>query len=573
MNPSIANCRFPIANWRGIQSAIGNRQLAILLSIAAVTVGGRGALAEDVPSGNDVVMRALGDELDRSVKELVLSDLSRPYFIQLNAQDRQMYTQSAAYGGLQRSNESHSRTIGVRVRVGAYELDNTNFRRGFGQAGNLPLDDDYSALRHAVWLLLDQDYKQAVETYTQKLAYLKDKTVEERPDDFSPASAVSAVEPPGKIDFDRKGWETNLQRLSERFKQHPKIQDANVSLFAGAVTEWIVNTEGTRLRAADTGIHIQITAELQAEDGMPLSDSRTYLGERVDQLPPMDKMLADIDEMCTKLVDLAAAPRLEQYTGPVLFEPRASASVFESLLGDRLCARPTPLGGGSEDNSFEKKIGLRILPRSFQVYDDPGPKAFETTVLAGAYRYDDEAVPVSHVSLVEKGILKTLVAGRAPTKKVKQSTGHGRGPGFGDPRATIGCLYISADDGLSAEELKQELIQTARDEGLEFGLRVAAIEDGQSGSLGDPIYAYKVNVADGGEELVRGMQFRPVEPQSMKRILAAGKDRRAYNSVSGISASVIAPAVVFEELELTKPEGEFDKLPILQSPATRKDTP
>jgi predicted Zn-dependent protease len=264
---------------------------------------------------------------------------------------------------------------------------------------------------------------------------------------------------------------------------------------------------------------------------------------------------------------------LEQYTGPVLFEPRASASVFESLLGDRLCARPTPLGGGSEDNSFEKKIGLRILPRSFQVYDDPGPKAFETTVLAGAYRYDDEAVPVSHVSLVEKGILKTLVAGRAPTKKVKQSTGHARGPGFGDPRATIGCLYISADDGLSAEELKQELIQTARDEGLEFGLRVAAIEDGQSGSLGDPIYAYKVNVADGGEELVRGMQFRPVEPQSMKRILAAGKDRRAYNSVSGISASVIAPAVVFEELELTKPETEFDKLPILQSPATRKDTP
>ena len=58
----------------------------------------------------------------------------------------------------------------------------------------------------------------------------------------------------------------------------------------------------------------------------------------------------------------------------------------------------------------------------------------------------------------------------------------------------------------------------------------------------------------------------------MKRILAAGKERRAYNTVSGTSASVVAPAVLFEELELTKPEGEFDKLPILQSPATRKDT-
>ena len=61
-------------------------------------------------------MRAMVDELERSGKELVLSDLSRPYFIQLNAQDRRLYTQSAAYGGLQRSNQTHHRTIGVHCR-------------------------------------------------------------------------------------------------------------------------------------------------------------------------------------------------------------------------------------------------------------------------------------------------------------------------------------------------------------------------------------------------------------------------------------------------------------------------
>jgi hypothetical protein len=32
---------------------------------------------------------------------------------------------------------------------------------------------------------------------------------------------------------------------------------------------------------------------------------------------------------------------------------------------------------------------------------------------------------------------------------------------------------------------------------------------------------------------------------------------------------VIAPAILFEELELTKIEEEFDKPPILSSPATR----
>jgi len=569
---SIVDCRLSNERHSNRQSKI-KFTATLLWTIAILTVGGRMALAQSGASDNDVIMRAMMDELDRSAKELVLSDLSRPYFIQLNVQDRQLYTQSAAYGGLQRSNQTHSRMISVRVRVGSYGLDNTNFRRGFGQGGTLPLDDDYAALRHGIWLLLDQDYKQAVETFTQKLAYLKDKTVEDRPDDFSTASTVTVVEPMGTIDFDRKAWEGNLQRLSERFKNHPKIQDSNVTLFAGGVTEWVVNTEGTRLRKGDSGIQIQINAELQAVDGMPLADSKTYLGERVDQLPPIDKMLADIDEMCTKLVELAGAARLEQYTGPILFEPLAAANVFEALLSDGLCARPTPLGSGAEDDSLEKKIGLRILPRTFHVFDDPGPRTFESTVLAGAYRFDDEAVAATRVELVDKGILKTLVAGRAPTKKIKQSTGHGRSAGLGDPRATTGSLFISADDALSAEELKQELIQTARDERLEFGLRVASIEEGQTGALGAPIHAYKVSVADGHEEPIRGMQFRPVETRTLKRIQAAGKERRAYNSVSGTSASIIAPALLFEELELTKVEGEFDKLPILQSPATRKGAP
>lgn len=521
------------------------------------------------PSSDDVVLKAMVDELDRSVKELVLPDLPRPYLIQLSAQDRRLFTMSAAYGGLQRSSENHNRAMGVRVRVGAYTQDNTNFRRAFGAAGALPLDNDYTALRQSIWLLLDQDYKQAVETFAQKLAYLKDKTVEDRPEDYTPAPATVHMDPPAALAFERSTWEKNLVQLSDRFKKHPKIQDAGVSLFAGEVTEWIVNSEGTRVRVRDTGIQLQVQAELQAEDGMPLSDSRTYMGERVDQLPSLDKMLSDIDEMCHNLVTLAAAPRLEQYSGPVLFEPPAAGVAFETLLGDRLCARPMPLGSGGDDPSYEKKIGLRILPRTFHVTDDPEPTMFGDTVLAGAYRFDDEGIKPVKTTLVEKGILKTLVSGRAPTRKIKQTNGHARNAGFGDPRANIGTLYFSADDAISAEELNKELLQTAKDEGLEHGLRIKALERGSNDELGDPIYAYRVSAADGKEEMVRGLRFRPVQATAMKRILAAGKDAKAYNSQAGISASVVSPAVLFEELELTKLEGEFDTLPILKSPATR----
>lgn len=541
--------------------------LLSFFAFAAPTVCG----GETLPDG-DSLMQAMVDEIERSMHGLKIEDLPQPYFIQYTAEDRLSFNMRAAYGGLLRSEEDRLRVIASRVRVGSYELDNTNTGRASGARATLPLDDDYAALRHTIWRMTDADYKQAVETLTRKQAYLKQKNVEDRPDDFSPARPVRALEPPAEIAFDRKVWEENLRKLSARFGSFPAIQDSHVTLFAGAVNEWIVNSEGTRLRTADTGVYLGARAETQEEEGMRLADSLSYVGLQVDDLPPIETILADIDEMCEKLIAVSQAPVLEHYTGPVLFEPVAAGKVFEALLAHGLCARPTPLGsGGWADTSLEKKIGLRILPRSFQVHDDPGPQRFENTILAGAYTYDGEAVPPRKVTLVEDGILKTLLAGRAPTRKTKQTTGHGRSGGFQDARAMIGCLYLSDDKAMSAKELKQELIQAARDEGLDFGLRIESMNPGGSGALGNPIYAYKVYVNDGHEAMIRGMTFLPVETRSLKHILAAGTERNVRNSTSGIPASIITPAILFEELELTKIEREFDKLPILKSPAQREE--
>ncbi len=550
--------------WRRNTATIASICVMLFLPVASAARGG-GALPD-----NDIPMKALVDELARSMNALMLEDLPRPYFIQYNAQDRLAFNMRAAYGALLRSDQDRYRFVTSRVRVGSPKLDNTNMGRGYGGRAALPLDDNIAALRHAVWQMTDTDYKHAVETLTRKQAYLKQKTVEDRPDDFSPGQPVRAVQPSAEIAFDNKQWENNIEQLSARFKQYPNIQNSGVTFFAGAENRWIVNSEGTRLRTADTGVSVEIHARLQAEEGMYLTDNLFYLGLQIDHLPPIEKMLADIDRMCKKLNVLSEAPVLEHYTGPVLFEPVAAGKVFHALLADGLCATPIPLGsGGWGDTSLEKKIGQRILPRSFNVYDDPGPQRFEDTILAGAYTYDDEAVLPGRVTLVEKGVLKTLLAGRAPTRKIKKTTGHGRSGRYGDAQATIGCLYIHDDNGMSADELKEKLIQAARDEGLEFGLRIESMEAGGYGGLGDPIYAYKVYVDDGREELIRGMEFLPTETRSLRRILAAGTERKVYNSPAGIPVSIIAPAIVFEELELTKIEREFDKLPILKSPAQR----
>jgi hypothetical protein len=495
--------------------------------------------------------------------------LPKPYFVHLHAQERVMHSIRASYGGLVQSDPQRSRFLATRVRVGSPQLDNTNLPGSGGQAGVLPTDDDYTALRHAIWLLLDQDYKQAVELLTRKEAFLRQKTVEDRADDFSPAPATVEFEPIVKAEFDAAKWERVLVPLSDRFHDFPRIQDADISLLAGSAVEWIVNSEGTRLRTSDTGFYIEVRAELQAPDGMPLSDVRTYLAQTEDKLPTLEELLADIDEMADKLIALADAPMLEQYTGPVLFDAVAAGAVFDALLADGLCARPMPVGARWDDNSLEKKIGLRILPKSFTAYDDPGPEYFDGKVLAGAYKFDGEGVRTRRVDLVEKGILQTLVAGRAPTKKIKETTGHGRTGGFGDPRAQIGCLYIEDANAVPAAELKGELIQAAKDEGLPFGVRIESLSRDRADSLPNPVYAYKVFVEDGREELVRGLRFLPVQTRALKRLVASGKDRDVFNTLSPVGTSIIAPGIVFEELELSKIEREFDKLPILPSPATR----
>jgi hypothetical protein len=229
------------------------------------------------------------------------------------------------------------------------------------------------------------------------------------------------------------------------------------------------------------------------------------------------------------------------------------------------------------------------LPATLRAFDAPGESAYRGTFLAGHYAYDDEGVPAQRVDVITDGKLQGMVMSRAPTKHFKQSNGHGRRVGGEAPRAAIGCLFFESANGLSAEDLKQELIDAAEAEGLDYGLRVVALQPrpgggfggrgggrggfsgGGSGAprlLGDPITVFKVYIADGREELVRGAEFGTVDVRNLRRILATGTDAVVHNSVSGgaPASSVIAPAVLIEEIELSRIKQEAEKKPILAAP-------
>ncbi|MBI2946154.1 MAG: hypothetical protein HYY23_00790 [Verrucomicrobia bacterium] len=579
--------------------AHSNAKLALLVGLLSP------AFAEEVPE-NDVVFRALGDELKRAMS-LHLADLDKPYFVQYSVDDTVTYRTTATYGAVVNSDQNRSRVFQSQVRVGSYDLDNSNFagrggvggRRGLSGSAELPVDDDYASLRHAIWLATDTQYKDAVETLTQKRAYMKDRNLQERAVDFAKAKSVSAIQPRINLTFDRKPWEDYARRISASFESYRHIQNSDLSLAAGAENRYLVNSEDSRLRYSDTGAILRITAGAQTPDGQRISDSLVYYAPSLEGLPELEQVLADVGKLADRFAAMLKAPILEDYTGPVLFDGVASAQLFRQLLAAGVTGQPDPVGSqrrasqGGDD--LETRLGKRILPTTFHIYDDPRDRQFQDTFLAGHYLFDDEGVPAERVEIVVDGKLDGMVMSRTPTKQFAKSNGHGRRVGGEAPRSAVGCLYIEAAKGLSPEELKKELIDAAEAEGLKFGLKITGLSGrvggtsgfggpggrfgrgggGRGGAgrlVGDPISIYRVHVADGREEPVRGCEFSSLDLRSLRRIIAAGNVQTVHNSAGGgaPASSVIAPAILFEELELSRIRQEAEKKPILEAPHARQ---
>ena len=85
----------------------------------------------------DVVMKAMNDELSRTVNQLHVTDLEKPYFLSYRVDDLNSATVSATLGSITQSNPVRTRIIGVEVRVGDYTFDNTNYvsAQSFGGGG------------------------------------------------------------------------------------------------------------------------------------------------------------------------------------------------------------------------------------------------------------------------------------------------------------------------------------------------------------------------------------------------------------------------------------------------------
>ena len=193
------------------------------------------------------------DELARSIQQLRLDTLAKPYFIAYRVTESQGVGASARLGGLLGEGDSRgSRFLQVELRVGDYSFDNTNyFGAGFVPTqfigfGGLPVDDDYTELRRQIWLATDRAYKQALEALSQKRAALETRSRTDDLADFSHEPVTNTVdETPPAVPTNRTQIEALARDLSATFRSASEIYSSNV----GVQTSWsrtiYLNSEGT----------------------------------------------------------------------------------------------------------------------------------------------------------------------------------------------------------------------------------------------------------------------------------------------------------------------------------------
>lgn len=596
------------------------RLAAILFTLSAAP-----AVFAQAPADKDHTLQAMKDEMARAKTRLELAippsnQPVRPFYVEYRLLDMDIREVVGEFGALVSTGHSRTRLMMVGARVGNYKLDSSNFIgdenfRGFiGPSGSVGIDRDYDSLRQDLWIATDQAFKEAVETYSRKQAYLSSLARPSDIDDFSRVEVIQHVDPLPTSDWSNRNWEQEARDTSSALRVFPQIYESRVTYYLVYFTEYLLTSEGAEIRTNHSYAAIEAPMSTLAADGMELNHFYAAYAPRPADLPSVDVVRKNLNVTATELMGMRAAPPASDYTGPALFESRAAAALIAQVLGPSLDgARPpvafqpvvdqlmNSLGARSD---WSGKVDVRVLPPSVTLIDDPSAKDYKGTPLIGGYTIDEQGVPAEKVTIVENGKLKTLLMSRRPGPDFEKSNGHGRSAYLTEPKPTLSNLFFSSSETVSKDDIKKKFVDACRAEKLDYCLIVRQMDNptisimheedfrdllasfgGNAATDRLPLVVYRYYPADGHEELVRGARISGFNARSLRNIAAIGGDDYVYNFMenqtagvsgtalgafgsaqNGLPAAVVAPSLLFDEVEFRGARGEPKRLPILPEP-------
>jgi TldD protein len=541
-----------------------------------------GLLTQPLLAQNDELLTIAKTELSRELEQFKKAE-TPPYYIDYRITDLTNASLNASFGSLTQSSINRNRVLSTHVKVGDYLVDNTHpleGRQGTGERGEsgfgvtlIPTDNDPKALSYLLWKSTQHEYREALDAFKVVKSPTSKLTPGHTPD-FSKEQPSNYYEAPiadFNSFFNQKEWEENIKILSHPFLENESILSGDVTLQFTVERKYFVSSEGTSIVQNAINAYLFASGSIRANDGDIVPLYRSFFAASPAQFPPQESLLQEIRNMITTLEKLKNAPLAEPYSGPAILDAHTSGVFFHEIFGHRVEGHR--LRNQDDGQTFKTKLKEQVLPKSLNVFFDPGISNYEGKPLNGSYRYDDEGIAGRKVQVVEKGILKTFLMSRIPLDDLLSSNGHGRGAAGSETVSRQSNLIVETDKPLSNGDLRKMLIKECIAQGKSYGYLFKDVTGGftTTGRVSPnafnifPTEVYRVYVDHQPDELVRGVDLIGTPLAMFAEITAAGNQKEIFTGFCGaesgnVPVSAVAPALFVRRIETQKkPESNMEK--------------
>lgn len=534
-------------------------------------------------AGDEIIERAMKDELERSMNELSYENYEKPFYISYRVQDIEVMSASASLGALVQTNQYPAKTNSVRVLVGDYDfndesLDVASYHQSYSLGNiSMPVENDYYGIRRALWTSTEGIYKSAAKIFAENRQYVKEQPIslKELPHRrFVKTPVVQLTIDGAASTVKKEQLEALVRDLSAAFKGEEAIHNSMVSVNTYKSTQYFLSSEGSKVRNSAQYTTLMAFAEIKTEKGEPVYEQIVHHAFLPEALPSKDELKKELAQMIDRLKMLKESPVFEEsYYGPVLFLGESAGSVFSfSLFGQESLVASHDISTrnnyGYSGSHMEDKIGTRILDTKLTVKSLPRLKAYEGVELMGSFEVDAEGVvPPEELVLVEDGKLLALLNDRTATAENHQPNGHSSEYQQAGP----GVIQVSAQNGQSHEALKAKLIALAKEEGLPYALMVKQLSNGNYMAAN----VYKVSLEDGSEALYRLGNITPISMKELRSVEGLSDQSLVYHSQMGRgrnSSYIVPDALLLGEVEIEGNRGPYlGKEILVENPVKKKE--
>ncbi len=574
---------------------INNYFLIVLFVLLSCQAG----YSQVAGSNKEIIFRAMQDELNRSLDKLDHPEAGKPFFISFYYSMGSYLSSKATLGALISSSSTPLASTSYRLMMGSYDFNDENFEEEidyepvYHRNTSPPLDADYMGIRRVFWNMANDSYRTASKNYLAKKAYFtKNPWLKPAFPDYLKQEAVS-INIEDAVLLPTASQADSLTRvLSYIFSKYDKISTSSVSFSMINSNIYVLNSEGSRIKIPVNISDVQISATVMNSNSESFTEAISFVTLNPMELIKNQALSQRIEKFAQYMLLLADAPKLDDiYNGPVLYTgitsaPKIMSMLFagkEALIAERESISNTPDYRRSEtkSNSFESKIGKRVMPQQFSVVLKPGLENYKGVALFGKTLVDfDATVPPDELILVENGVLRDLLRNRIPSSKnVTSSNGHYRMTVTeSDIMASIepSNLFFTSSATVPASELKSKLISLAREEGLDFAIIVRPVDEATN-STSEAFY--RVSLEDGSETLIQPLIITSEGGKMINQVAGCSDREIVFNFLSnstggyyedydlsysitgsGIPCSIIMPdAMLLTGMEAESLDASVDK--------------